>query len=68
MKKCLFLIESLKIGGAERALVTLLKSIDKSKYDITVLSIVDGGSFSEEIKSIKEIGRASCRERVLRLV
>ena len=53
MKKCLFLIESLKIGGAERALVTLLKSIDKSKYDITVLSIVDGGSFSEEIKSIK---------------
>lgn len=51
MKKVLFLVDSLRIGGAERALATMLANIDKSRYDITVLSIADGGYFADLIKS-----------------
>lgn len=55
MKKVLFLVDSLRIGGAERALATMLATIDKSRYDITVLSIVDGGYFADLIKSNESI-------------
>lgn len=34
MKKILFVIESLKCGGAEKSLVSLLPLLDTSKYEI----------------------------------
>lgn len=43
MKNILFFIESLSGGGAEKVLVTLLNHIDYSKYQITLLSLVDTG-------------------------
>lgn len=43
LKKVLFVIPTLGGGGAERVLVTLLNNLDKNKYDITLLSIFDGG-------------------------
>ena len=43
MKKILFLINSLGEGGAEKVLVTLVKNLDKSKYDITVMTLFDIG-------------------------
>jgi glycosyltransferase involved in cell wall biosynthesis len=43
LKKILFIIPTLGGGGAERVLVTLLNNLDKSKYDITLLSIFDEG-------------------------
>lgn len=55
MKKVLFLIESLRIGGAEKALVSLLKNLDTSKYDITVLCIADSGYLSELIRLVSGI-------------
>lgn len=55
MKKLLLVVESLKIGGAERALVSLLECIDKSKFDITVLSIADRGYFADIVKAIPGI-------------
>jgi glycosyltransferase involved in cell wall biosynthesis len=51
LKKVLFFIESLSGGGAERVLTDLVKSIDKSKFDITVMTVVDTGIYVEEVKS-----------------
>ena len=50
MKKILFCIESLCDGGAEKVLTTLLKHIDKSKFDITVLLITETGIYVDEVK------------------
>lgn len=55
-QKLLFLIESLSGGGAEKVLSVLLKHIDKTKFDITLCTIVDTGIYAEEIpKYIKYI-------------
>lgn len=42
-KKVLFLITNLAHGGAERVLVNLANNLDKSKYDVTVMTIFDTG-------------------------
>ena len=49
-KKVLFVIESLSGGGAEKVLTTIVKNIDKTKFDITVLTIVKTGIYVEEIE------------------
>lgn len=49
--KILFVIENLAGGGAEKVLTTLIKRIDKKKYDITVLSIVKTGVHVKEIEN-----------------
>lgn len=43
MKKVLFMIPTLDGGGAERVLVNLVNSIDKSKFEITVLTLFNVG-------------------------
>ncbi len=43
MKKVLFLINSLGEGGAEKVLITLVKNLDKSKFDVTVMTLFDVG-------------------------
>ena len=52
MKKVLFVANTLQMGGAERILFNVLKNIDKSKYDVTVLALVDYGVLVDEIKKI----------------
>ncbi len=49
-KRILFLIESLSGGGAEKVLSILLKHIDKTKFNITLCTIVDTGIYAEEVK------------------
>lgn len=49
MKNILFFIESLSGGGAEKVLVTLLNHIDYSKYQITLLTLVDTGIFKNNL-------------------
>ena len=44
-KKVLFVIESLSGGGAEKVLTTIVKNIDKTKFDITVLTIANHSIF-----------------------
>ena len=46
-KKVLFAIESLAGGGAEKILATIVKNIDKTKFDITVLTVVKTGVYVE---------------------
>jgi glycosyltransferase involved in cell wall biosynthesis len=58
-----FLIRQLNEGGAQRQLLTLLKGMDKAKYDISVLSFYEGGYFSEEIKEIPNIKYISLKKR-----
>lgn len=48
--KLLFLIESLSGGGAEKVLSVLLKHIDRTKFDITLCTIVDTGVYAEEVR------------------
>ncbi|MBQ6533116.1 MAG: glycosyltransferase [Solobacterium sp.] len=49
MKKILIFIESLVGGGAEKALVNLVRALDKKKYDITVMTVTDGDIYQEAI-------------------
>lgn len=49
-QKLLFLIESLSGGGAEKVLSVLLKHIDKTKFDITLCTIVDTGIYAAEVR------------------
>lgn len=43
MKRILFLIHDLGVGGAEKVLVNLVNQMDRSKFDITVASLFGGG-------------------------
>lgn len=43
MKKVLFLIRDLGHGGAEKVLVNLVNFMDKSKFEITVMTLFDEG-------------------------
>lgn len=50
MKRIIFLIDSLPGGGAEKVLIDLIENLDKSKYDITVMTTIEGGVYVENIK------------------
>ena len=49
-RKVLFLVESLGGGGAEKVLSTLVKNIDKEKFDVTVCSVVNVGKYIKNVK------------------
>ncbi len=51
MKKVLIFIESLAGGGAEKALVNLVKALNKEKYDITVMTVTDNDIYQEAVMS-----------------
>lgn len=47
MKKLLFVIESLSLGGAEKSLVTLLNLLDYEKYEVDLQLFSYGGEFEK---------------------
>lgn len=51
-RKVLFLIESLAGGGAEKVLTTLVQHIDKTRFDVTVCTIVGGGKYEEDVTKV----------------
>ncbi|MDR2647226.1 MAG: glycosyltransferase [Oscillospiraceae bacterium] len=51
MKKVLFLIESLAGGGAEKVLVDVVNHLDSEKFDITLLTVTDGGVWESAVAS-----------------
>lgn len=51
MIKILFLIHDLSVGGAEKVLVNLVNNMDKTKFDITVVSLFGGGVNEQFLKS-----------------
>lgn len=50
MKKVLFVIESLGGGGAEKVLTTIVKYLDKRKFDVNVLLMTETGLYLEEMR------------------
>ena len=48
-KKVLFVINNLNCGGAEKALISLLETIDYSKYDVDLLLFKQEGMFMSKI-------------------
>jgi glycosyltransferase involved in cell wall biosynthesis len=50
MKKILFLIHDLGQGGAEKVLVNLVNNLDRSKFDISVISLFGGGVNEQFLK------------------
>ncbi|MGP1608254.1 MAG: glycosyltransferase [Clostridium sp.] len=50
-KRVVFGINSLKIGGAERALVDLVKKIYNA-YDVTIYTIYGNGTFEKELQQL----------------
>ena len=52
-KKILFWIHTLSVGGAEKVLVNLVNNMDRSKFDITVMSIFGGVNTQFLKKNIK---------------
>lgn len=47
MKKIVFLINTLNIGGAEHALIDIANALDKKVFDVTIKTIYDSNSFSD---------------------
>ena len=50
MQKVLFLIESLGGGGAEKVLDTLVRHIDRDRFDVTLCPVVDTGCYAESLR------------------
>lgn len=51
MIKLLFVIENLGGGGAERVLVNLVNHLDKTKYDITLITLFEKGVNASSLNS-----------------
>lgn len=64
MKKILFMIPDLSVGGAEKVLVNLVNNMDKSKYDITVQTLF-GGGVNEQFLN-KDIKYKCCFKKTFR--
>ena len=48
--RVLFLTRTLGIGGRERQLVTLVKGLDKTRFDVTVVTFYAGGEFDDVLR------------------
>ena len=63
VKKILFLINTLDVGGAEKILIDTVNNIDKTKYDVTLQTVTNRGSMRKDLngdvkyKSIVSFGR-----------
>ena len=51
MKKVVFFIESLEGGGAEKSLTELVENMDKSKFDITVVTESNDEVYTQRVQS-----------------
>lgn len=49
MKRILFLIHTLGGGGAEKVLINLVNNLDHTKYDITVMTVIDVGELRYQL-------------------
>lgn len=54
MKKVLFLITCMSIGGAEKVLIDIVNSLDESKYNITVMLVYKNSIYDKEIYKFED--------------
>lgn len=50
MKKILFMIHDLSVGGAEKVLVNLANNMDQTKFDISIIALFGGGVNEQFLK------------------
>ena len=56
MKKLLFVIDKMTMGGAEKVLINIVNNLPRDKYDITIFTLFDGGDLSGQLSSrVKKI-------------
>ena len=49
MKKVVFLIRDLNYGGAQKQLVTLVKSLDKQHFNVSVMHFYASGNLLQDL-------------------
>lgn len=59
MKKILFMVSSMNIGGVEKSLLSLLSEIPRNKYEITLLLLEKKGGFLDQIPSWVKVKEAN---------
>ena len=65
-KKILFVINTMGRAGAEKCLMSMLKYMDKEKYDISVFSVINRGEMFDYVPDgIKILNENPCSESVL---
>lgn len=55
MKKILFALKDMNVGGVEKALLSLLNEMDRQEYKITVLLLKNSGGFLNDIPTDVEV-------------
>ena len=64
MKKILFFIPNLSVGGAEKVLVNLVNNLDRSRFDVTLQVLFPGGVNEQFLK--KDVCLRSCCRRTIK--
>src|SRR5215217_4866492 len=63
MNRLLFLIAALNRGGAERQLTLLIKGLDRARFEVTVVTIYDGGELRGEIENLAGVDVLSLHKK-----
>lgn len=63
MIRIFILIRSLEIGGAERQLVEIVRGLDKTRFELTVATLYDGGAFRPDVEAIAGVRLLSFRKQ-----
>ena len=58
-----FLIRSLDVGGAERQLCALARSLDKAQFDVTILTMYAGGGLWRDLADVPGVRLISLDKR-----
>jgi glycosyltransferase involved in cell wall biosynthesis len=69
MKKIIFFIESLEGGGAEKSLTELVETLDKNKFDITVITESNSEVYTQRVRDackLKCLTKKCSRKNILR--
>ncbi len=66
-KKILFVIDTLRMGGAEKSLVNLLNTLDPSRLDISLLLFETGGLLQKDVPEYVHIIEADVITRAMTL-
>ncbi|MGL5749964.1 MAG: hypothetical protein ACRCXT_05520, partial [Paraclostridium sp.] len=64
MKKILFMVTSMNIGGVEKSILSLLSVIPKDKYEVTLLVLQKKGGFLEYVPSWVKVEEATWFEDI----
>ena len=67
MKKILFVMDTLRMGGAEKSLINLLKKLDPTRLDISLLLFETGGPLQVEVPDFVHIIEADITTRAMTL-